>query len=219
MKNTKLSKILHKAIMEQQEVDELLKHGDYQNDPKLQILRDAINSNKTVSVAFVKKDKTVRHMAVRKSLKAYVASTAPKTDRQQNVEANNDIVHVIDINAFIKLKKETGDEQAAAKGAWRNINLKTVLGFMASGKFIDMRQENEIMKNFGEEIYNSLTKSMAQAMNAEMQQLDSHTEAPEQEAPREPQPVQENKKRVIRITESQVKKIMESIDKHKGGAK
>jgi hypothetical protein len=48
----------------------------------------------------------------------------------------------------------------AAKGAWRTINLETVLGFMVRGQFIDLRDENNIMDRFGEDVYNSLTKSM-----------------------------------------------------------
>ena len=31
---------------------------------------------------------------------------------------------------------------------------------MARGNFIDLRDENEIMDRFGEEVYNSLTKAM-----------------------------------------------------------
>ena len=59
------------------------------------------------------------------------------------------------------------DEQAkmeAAKGAWRSINLENVLGFMVRGNFIDLRDENEIMDRFGEQVYNSLTKSMKNAL-------------------------------------------------------
>jgi hypothetical protein len=55
----------------------------------------------------------------------------------------------------------------AAKSCWRTINLKDVLGFSVSGRFIDLRQENDIFNRFGETIYGSLTKSMIRAMETE----------------------------------------------------
>jgi hypothetical protein len=58
----------------------------------------------------------------------------------------------------------------ASKGAWRSINLKNVLGFMVGGQFIDLRDENDIMGRYGEDVYTSLTKSMTDAMNQEAQQ-------------------------------------------------
>jgi hypothetical protein len=72
------------------------------------------------------------------------------------------------MNSYIKKLKELrgmgvddGDaKMEAAKGAWRTINLETVLGFMVRGQFIDLRDENNIMDRFGEDVYNSLTKSM-----------------------------------------------------------
>jgi hypothetical protein len=144
----------------------------FQTNDSLQGLRDALSKNKMISVAFVKKDGSVRHMLVRRHLSAYVASDAEKTDAQMNIQANNDIKRVIDINSYRKNLKELraqgiGDDVAkaeAAKKAWRSINLKEVLGFLSGGNFVDLRQENNIMERFGEEIYNSLTKGMVNAM-------------------------------------------------------
>ena len=48
----------------------------------------------------------------------------------------------------------------AAKSCWRSISLKNVLGFMVSGQFIDLRDENEILNRFGQEVNDRLTKSM-----------------------------------------------------------
>jgi hypothetical protein len=59
------------------------------------------------------------------------------------------------------------DDQAkaeASKVAWRSISLENVLGFMVRGNFVDLRDENDIMNRFGEEVYNSLTKSMKNAL-------------------------------------------------------
>ena len=150
-----------------------LDYKSFKEGGELQELRDAIESNKIVSVAFVKKDGTVRQMAIKKNLSAYVPSTAAKTDRQANVQQNNDIYKVVDINAYNKrlreLKQEGMDpEQAkteAAKRAWRSIKLPNVLGFSVGGQFIDLRDENDIMDRFGEEVYNSLSPTMQKSMN------------------------------------------------------
>jgi hypothetical protein len=120
-------------------------------------------------------------MAIKKSLSSYKFSDKPKTDRQANVEQNNDLKKVIDINAYNKQLKELkaagmeGDEakSEAAKKAWRSINLKTVLGFMAGGKFYDLRDENEIQSNFGDDVYNSLTSSMKNALSQSQQASES----------------------------------------------
>jgi hypothetical protein len=178
---------------------EELDHAGFHDRDDLQVLRDAIDRNKMVSVAFVKKDGTVRHMLVRKSLKSYVGSDAEKTDAQMNVEANNDLKKVVDINAYKReLKRLRNDnpemnpdemKTMAAKTCWRSISLKNVLGFMVSGQFIDLRDENDIMGRFGEEVNNSLTRSMVNAMNQEVAQ----EEEPEMEnEPQAPEPGQEN---------------------------
>jgi hypothetical protein len=38
---------------------------------------------------------------------------------------------------------------------------------LVGGNFVDLRDENDIMNRFGEEIYNSLTKGMVGAMQAD----------------------------------------------------
>jgi len=68
-----------------------------------------------------------------------------------------------------ELKQEGMDpEQAqaeAAKRAWRSIKLPNVLGFSVGGRFIDLRDENDIMDRFGEEVYNNLSPTMQKSMN------------------------------------------------------
>jgi hypothetical protein len=147
----------------------------FHTNDSLQQLRDALDKNRMVSVAFVKKDGTVRHMLVRRHLASYVASDAPKSDAQANLQANNDVKRVIDMSAYRKTLKELKgqgvDEETAkaeaAKKAWRTINLKEVLGFLVGGNFVDLRDENSIRERYGEEIYNSLTNGMVRAMEAE----------------------------------------------------
>ena len=154
------------------DVEEKLDYERFSGGDELQQLRDTIDNNILVSVAFVKKDGSVRQMSIKKSLSSYVGSDREKTEKQMNVEMNNNIKKVVDVNSYIKKLKElrgmgVDDEQAkmeAAKGAWRSINLENVLGFMVRGNFIDLRDENEIMDRFGEQVYNSLTKSMKNAL-------------------------------------------------------
>lgn len=159
-----------------------LDYGSFQNDENLQDLRDAIDKNKMVSVAFVKKDGTVKHMLVRRTLSSYVGSEREKSDAQMNVEMNHNLKKVVDINAYkreLKSLREQNPEMEdselksmASKKAWRSINLTTVLGFMVGGRFIDLRDENQIMDRFGEEVHNSLTRSMVSAMQAQAQPVE-----------------------------------------------
>lgn len=147
----------------------------FRTHDSLEELREALKNNKMVSVAFVKKDGTVRHMLVRRFMSSYVPSDAPKTDAQANLQANNDVKRVIDVSSYRKTLKELraqgiDDESAkadAAKKAWRTINLREVLGFLAGGNFVDLRGENNIMERYGEMVYNSLTKGMVKSMEAE----------------------------------------------------
>lgn len=147
-----------------------LSHQDFQTSEDLSDLRKAIDSNKIVSVAFVKKDGTVRHMAIKKYLGSYVASDRPKTEKQINVDSNNDMKTVVDINAYIKLVKTGMEKSEAAAKSYRKVMLGNVLGFLVSGKFKDLRQENDILERYGDEIFNSLTKSMVRSMEAEQNQ-------------------------------------------------
>jgi outer membrane protein OmpA-like peptidoglycan-associated protein len=134
----------------------------------LQSLRNALDKNQMVSVAYVKKDGSVRHMLVKRNISSYVRSDREKTEKQANVESNNDIKKVVDFTLYRKnLRDNGGDKEMAAKSCWRTINLKDVLGFSAGGNFIDLREENDILNRFGETIYGSLTKSMQRAMDAE----------------------------------------------------
>ena len=169
-----------KGIEENMDMSEL-DYESFHEDENLTELRNAIDRNKTVSVAFVKKDGTVRHMAIRKNLSSYVASDREKTDAQMNVEQNHNLKKVVDINSYIKdlkrMRSENRDnpnpvddnelKQMASKKAWRSINLQNVLGFLVSGKFVDLRDENQIMDRFGPEIHGQLTKSMVRSMEQE----------------------------------------------------
>ena len=125
---------------------------------------------------------------------AYIGSTADKTEKQQNLNANNDVTKVIDVNAYIKaLKVNHGNKAQAASAAWRTLNLKNILGFIIGTNFIDLRDENEINERFGEEIYNSLTKSMVNAMEQQQNQDNAELENEHPEAPENPeQPIDEN---------------------------
>lgn len=155
-----------------------LTHQDFQTSEDLTDLRNAINSNKIVSVAFVKKDGTVRHMAIKKYLGSYEPSDRPKTEKQINVDSNNDMKTVVDINAYIKLIKSGMEKKEASRRSYRKIMLGNVLGFLVSGRFKDLRQENDIQERYGDEIFNSLTKSMVKSMEAEQNQQAQDLENP-----------------------------------------
>ena len=174
MKNTlrltesEFNKLVKRLVKESEnEIDET-SYDDYMSGEPLQSLRNALDKNQMVSVAYVKKDGSVRHMLVKRNISSYVRSDREKTEKQANVESNNDIKKVVDFTLYRKnLRDNGGDKEMAAKSCWRTINLKDVLGFSAGGNFIDLREENDILNRFGETVYGSLTKSMQRAMDAE----------------------------------------------------
>jgi hypothetical protein len=155
---------LKKLISEQ--LDEM-DYDSFREAPEFEELRKSINSNKVVSVAFVKSDGSVRHMAIKK-IGSYKYSAAPKTDAERDQFKNHDMIAAVDINLYIKaLSDFNGDKQKAASKSFRKIKLQNVLGFFAGGKFYDVRDENKIKERYGDEIYNSLTKNMINSMNKE----------------------------------------------------
>jgi outer membrane protein OmpA-like peptidoglycan-associated protein len=174
MKNTlkltesEFSELVKRLVKESENEIEEISYDDYMSGESLQSLRNALDKNQMVSVAYVKKDGSVRHMLVKRNIGSYVRSDREKTEKQANVESNNDIKKVVDFTLYRKnLRDNGGDKEMAAKSCWRTINLKDVLGFSVGGNFIDLRQENDILNRFGETIYGSLTKSMQRAMDAE----------------------------------------------------
>ena len=126
-------------------------------------LKSNFDKNITCSVAFVKDDGTVRHMAFRKTLKAYQHSTAPKTDAQMNVNINNNLLNVVDTNAYIiALKDNNNNPVVASRKAYRKMRLDRVIAFMTGGEFFDMTDVNEIP----EELKDQITKNMAKVKSA-----------------------------------------------------
>ena len=154
-----------------------LDHEELKNSPRFEEFRKALAKNVNVSVAYVKNDGTVRHMLVKRYLSSYVPSEKERTEKQMAINQTHDVKRVIDLNAYNKSLRETGDKELSAKKAWRTINLDNVLGFMVRGNFIDLRDENEIKNRFGEDVHNSLTKSMISAMQAN--QAEVGAEVPE----------------------------------------
>ena len=145
---------------------EQLTYDEFKNNPRLEALRNAIDNNKIVGVAFVKPDNSVRAMCFRKYLKSYVASETQKTEKQISMGERHNQISVVDLNIYNKLLRETGNSETASKSSWRKITLPNVLGFIAGSTFIDLRgpEDNNILERFGEDVYNSLTKSMINAI-------------------------------------------------------
>jgi hypothetical protein len=160
-------------------VNEDLDFESFYTDGNLEDLRKAIDANRLLTVLFVKKDGEIKSMLIRKFLKSYVKSDNPKTELQQDIFKNNDMKAVIDMGQYRKNLRELraenpgmDDEQVkkmAGDNAWKRIKLPNVLGFLVDGRFIDLRDENQIMERFGQQIYDSLTPSMVAAVERENQ--------------------------------------------------
>jgi hypothetical protein len=136
-------------------------------------VKDYFRKNITISVAFVKKDGTVRHMAFRRNLNAYEKSEAEKTDAQINKLKNNNLMLVYDTNLYIKAIKAGEDASKAANASYRNFRLENVLAFMCGGEVFDMRKENNIIERYGDEIAGQLTKSMVFKMDQDEQEAEN----------------------------------------------
>lgn len=165
-----------------EDVNEALTYQEFKRGDKLSALRNAIDKNQTVSVVFVKKDGTVRPMAIRKHFNYEFKTGGNFTPTEHGFNSHKDFYNVFDINVYIKTKKETGDAEFAAKSAWRKIILPNVLGFLAGGQFYDLREENKIEERFGPNIYAQLTKSM---VNAAAKELSNANQSEQQSAPSE----------------------------------
>jgi len=149
-------------------------YDDYKN---LSHLKEALDKNQVVGVAFVKNDGDVRHMLIKRYISSYVPSEKEKTEKQINLQRNNNVKRVIDFNLYRKNLKELRryenmDEkerkEKASHDAWRTINLEKVLGFSVGRKFIDLREENDIMEKYGEYIYNQLTDGMKRRIEEDL---------------------------------------------------
>lgn len=177
-----IKKVINNMVNEQSNnitMDEDLDYQSFYEDGNLEDLRNAIDANKLLTVLFVKKDGSIKSMLIRKFLKSYVRSENPKTELQQDIFKNNNMKAVIDMGAYRKelrdmraANPEMGDveiKKIAGDKAWRRILLPNVLGFLVAGKFIDLRDENQIAQRFGQEVYDSLTPSMVRAIERENQ--------------------------------------------------
>lgn len=169
-----------KLIKEMLDTTEMaLSKQDYNMSDDLSDLRNAINSNRIVSVAFYnmsKNDVSIR--AIRKNLKLYTPSDKPKSEKQMNVDVNNDLLTIVDVNTHNRLIKSGMDKEEAAKNSWRKFRLNNVLGFLVGGKFKDLRQENDILERFGQEVYDKLNPAMERALQDELNQQEGELQGP-----------------------------------------
>lgn len=165
-----------------EDVNEALTYQEFKRGDKLSALRNAIDKNQTVSVVFVKRDGTVRPMAIRKHFNYEFKTGQNFAPTEHGFNSHKDFYNVFDINVYIKTKRQTGDSNLAAKSAWRKIILPNVLGFLAGGHFYDLREENNIQERFGPDIYGQLTKSM---VNAAAKELSNANKSEQQSEPSE----------------------------------
>jgi len=148
------------------------REGELTYDTLPSEIRNAIDNNQTVGVAYVKKDGSVRHMAFRRYLNAYQHSTKEKSVKQLMAPIVHNQMRVYDTNLYIKNLRGMGDPKKAAGSSYRIITLHEVLGFFHGGKFYDMREKNNIREKYGNNIYSQITKNMLNALNSEIKNTD-----------------------------------------------
>lgn len=204
--------------------EDFLRYSDLPQD-----FLNNFRKNITSSVAFVKKDGSVRTMAFRKRLLSYnqLRSTDPKSEKETNILPNNNMFRGYDVNLYNKaLTKYNGDSVKASGEAYRQFFLDNVLAIMSGGKVYDFREKNQIMERFGPEVYNSLSSSMINALKNDIQSAESESGKPLQEnfknmkkkinlnqfknlvkriIKEEKNNLTKRKNKVVRITESQLR--------------
>lgn len=140
-------------------VNESLTYGDTPPEVK-----KAMVLNKIISVAFVRRDGSVRHMAFMSKTNNYEKSDRQQTQKMIDVAINNNLLKIIDVNLYNKEFRISGDRGKAASAGWRSFKLDEVLAFMIGGVLYDMRDENKILKRYGKDVYNLLTNNMVKAL-------------------------------------------------------
>jgi hypothetical protein len=153
--------------------EDFLRYSDLPQD-----FLNNFRKNITSSVAFVKKDGSVRTMAFRKRLLSYneLRSTDPKSEKETNILPNNNMFRGYDVNLYNKaLAEYNGDSIKASAKAYRQFFLDNVLAIMSGGKVYDFREKNQIMERFGPEVYNSLSSSMINALKSDIQSAQSES--------------------------------------------
>jgi hypothetical protein len=134
--------------------------------------------NITSSVAFVKKDGSVRTMAFRKRLLSYneLRSADPKSEKETNILPNNNMFRGYDVNLYNKaLAEYNGDSVKASAKAYRQFFLDNVLAIMSGGKVYDFREKNKVMERFGPEVFNTLSSSMINVLKNDIQSAQSES--------------------------------------------
>ena len=122
---SQLKRLLDRMINEStMDVEEKLDYERFSGGDELQQLRDTIDNNILVSVAFVKKDGSVRHMSIKKSLSSYVGSDREKTEKQMNIEMNNNIKKVVDMKISWSKHLMIGMQTTTNSGTFSYITLK-----------------------------------------------------------------------------------------------
>jgi hypothetical protein len=199
--------------------EDFLRYGDLPTE-----FLNNFRKNITSSVAFVKKDGSVRTMAFRKRLVSYneLRSTDPKSEKETNILPNNNMFRGYDVNLYNKaLVEYNGDTVKASSKAYRQFFLDNVLAIMSGGKVYDFREKNKVMERFGPEVYNSLTSSMINALKNDIQSAQSESGETLQESFKKKINLNEfkslvkriikeekdnlKKKKTIRITESELR--------------
>lgn len=153
--------------------EDFLRYSDLPQD-----FLNNFRKNITSSVAFVKKDGSVRTMAFRKRLLSYneLRSADPKSEKETNILPNNNMFRGYDVNLYNKaLAEYGGDSVKASAKAYRQFFLDNVLAIMSGGKVYDFREKNQIMERFGPQVYNSLSPSMINALKTDIQSAESES--------------------------------------------
>lgn len=143
-------KLRHKYIHEDDQLTyDALKNPNDNKDLKnsnttslIDIINTAFKNNKYIGFTFIKSDGSVRNLVGVKKFKDYIFSDREKTEKQENVKENNNLVNLIDINVYKKLRNDGFSFQEATAKSYRVVKLQKIAFFKYGNTLYNLIEEN-----------------------------------------------------------------------------
>lgn len=170
-------KLRHKYIHEDDQLTyDALKNPNDNKDLKnsntttlIGIINTAFENNKYIGLTFIKSDGSVRNLVGVKKFKDYNFSDREKTEKQEKLNENNNLVKLIDINFYKKLRNAGFSFQEATAKSYRVVKLQKVAFFKYGNKLYNLIEENR--ENFNDEEIETLIKYAKVPNETELKKL------------------------------------------------
>lgn len=209
-------KLRHKYIHEDDQLTyDALKNPNDNKDLKnsntktlIGIINTAFKNNKYIGLTFIKSDGSVRNLVGVKKFKDYNFSDREKTEKQEKLNENNNLVKLIDINLYKKLRNNGFSFQEATARSYKTVKLQKVAFFKFGDKLYNLIEEN--FKNFTKEEIQTLIEYAKVSDDKELKKLgtDENLEKEYNEEKKTPTPEIDEKSFGTKLQESNKKKLI-----------